>query len=390
MTAIYLDYNATTPVDEQIFEVMLPFLKDDYGNPSSSHVYGKTTKAAVEKARAQVAKLLGSAPEEIVFTSGGSESNNYAIKGVAWANRYKGNHIITSVVEHPAVINPCRFLEKQGYRITYLPVDKYGQIDPADIEKAVTDETILITIMHANNEVGTLQPIATIGEIARKKRVIFHTDAAQSVGKVLTRVDDLKVDLLSVAGHKLYAPKGIGALYIRQGTNLETLIHGAGHEQGRRAGTENVAFQVGLGAAAGLASDSLQGITERIRNLRDNFHIHITNNVKDVILNGHPIERLPNTLNLSFKNVFGAAVLAELPEIAASTGSACHDGSGELSEVLRAMKVDPAYAYGSIRFSLGRYTTEDEIQYAASLVVSKVEELRNRPLQDRQGDCCGF
>lgn len=378
MKTIYLDYNATTPVGEQVFADMAPYLRDNFGNPSSSHVFGRVNKEAIFKARGQVAQLLGCDPEEVVFTGGGSESNNHAIKGVAWANRHKGNHIITSVVEHPAVTNPCLYLEKQGYRVTCLPVDKYGRVNPADVETAVTDETILITIMHANNEVGTLQPIAAIGEIARKRGIVFHTDAAQSVGKVPTRVDELKVDLLTVAGHKFYGPKGIGALYIRKGTNIETFIHGAGHEKGRRAGTENVGYIVALGTASEQAHNALQGNLERLTALRDKFHRLITADVADVVLNGHPSERLPNTLNLSFRGVFGATVLAELPEIAASTGSACHDGSGELSGVLKAMGVDPAYGFGSIRFSLGKDTTEEDVEFAAGLVARKVKEIRKR------------
>jgi cysteine desulfurase len=376
MKTIYLDYNATTPVDEKVFTAMVPYLRDNFGNPSSSHVFGRVNREAIVKARAQVAQLLGCDPGEVIFTGGGSESNNHAIKGVAWANRHKGNHIITSVVEHPAVTNPCRFLEERGYRVTCLPVDQYGQVNPDDVEAAITEETILITIMHANNEVGTLQPIAAIGNIARRRGVVFHTDAAQSVGKVTVRVDELNVDLLTVAGHKFYGPKGVGALYIRKGTNIEPFIHGAGHEQGRRAGTENVAYIVALGTASELAYNELQDNGKRLIALRDKLHQLIAANVDDVVLNGHPAERLPNTLNLSFKNVFGAAVLAEIPEIAASTGSACHDGSGELSGVLKAMGVDPEYGFGSIRFSLGKDTNEEDIQYAAGLVARKVQEIK--------------
>lgn len=378
MNTIYLDYNATTPVDEKVFTAMEPFLRENFGNPSSNHVFGRVNREAIGKARAQAAQLLCCDPGEVIFTSGGSESNNNAIKGVAWANRQKGNHIITSVVEHPAVINPCRYLEDQGYRVTFLPVDRYGQVSPDDVEAAITEETILITIMHANNEVGTLQPISAIGEIARRRGVVFHTDAAQSVGKVPVRVDELNVDLLTVAGHKFYGPKGVGALYIRKGTNIETFIHGAGHEKGRRAGTENVAYIVALGTACELAYNALQKSPERLTALRDKFHQLILENVDDVILNGHPAERLPNTLNLSFKKVFGAAVLAEIPEIAASTGSACHDGTGELSVVLKAMGVDPEYGFGSVRFSLGKDITEEDIEYAAGLVAGKVKEIRDR------------
>lgn len=377
MKPIYLDYNATTPVDDRVFEAMLPFLRDNFGNPSSNHVYGKVNKEAIIKARAQVADLLGCNPDEMVFTSGGSESNNHAIKGVALANKDRGNHIITSAVEHPAVINPCRFLESQGYRVTYLKVDRFGMVNPEEVEEAITPETILITVMHANNEVGTIQPLRSIGEIAKKRGIIFHTDAAQSVGKISTRVDELNVDLLTVAGHKLYAPKGIGALYVRRGVPIERLIHGAGHEQGRRAGTENVAYMAALGEACQLAGENLAEESGNLSALRDRLHKRITEQVSDVVLNGHPLERLPNTLNIGFKGVIGSEVLAGIPEIAASTGSACHDGSGELSGVLKEMNVEPFFGFGSIRLSLGRFSTEQEIELAAELIAKRVRELRS-------------
>lgn len=376
MKPIYLDYNATTPIDEKVIETMMPYLRDNFGNPSSNHAYGRINKDAIATARAQVADLLGCDSDEVIFTSGGSESDNHAIKGVALANKNRGKHIITSVIEHPAVINPCRFLEREGYSVTYLPVDRFGMVDPRKVEDAITPRTILITIMHANNEVGTIQPIGVIGEIANKHGVLFHTDAAQSVGKIPTMVNALNVDLLTVAGHKLYAPKGIGALYVRKGVYIEPLIHGAGHELGRRAGTENVANMVGLGTACELANATLTEKLSKISELRDQLHGIISDHLDDVVLNGHPDERLPNTLNIGFREVSGAEVLAGIPQIAASTGSACHEGSGELSGVLKEMNVDPSYGFGALRLSLGRYTTEQEIQLAAEYIINRVKELR--------------
>lgn len=376
MKPIYLDYNATTPIDEKVIEAMIPYLRDNFGNPSSNHVYGRINKDAISAARAQVAGLIGCSPDEVIFTSGGSESDNHAIKGVALANKKRGKHIITSVIEHPAVLNPCRFLESEGFRVTYLPVDWFGMVDPNSVEEAITPETILITIMHANNEVGTIQPIGLIGEIAKRNGILFHTDAAQSVGKVSAKVDELNVDLLTVAGHKLYAPKGIGALFVRKGVNIEPLIHGAGHELGRRAGTENVAYMVGLGTSCELANAALAEKPGEMSSLRDQLYKLISSQLDDVILNGHSVERLPNTLNIGIKGVSGAEVLAGIPQIAASTGSACHEGSGELSGVLKEMNVDPAYGFGSIRLSLGRYTTEQEIQLAAEYIINRVKELR--------------
>ena len=368
---IYLDYNATTPIDPEVLEAMLPYLRDRFGNPSSAHTYGVQAKRAVEKARGQMAQLLGCSPEEIVFTGGGSESDNHAIKGVAYALREKGDHIIASQIEHPAVLNTCRFLERSGYRVTYLPVDSTGMVDPQGVRNALTNQTILITIMHANNEVGTIQPIEQIGELARSRGILFHTDAAQSVGKIPARVDALNVDLLTVAGHKLYAPKGVGALYIRRGLSIEPLIHGAGHENARRAGTENVSGIVGMGKAAERASATMEESAQSIRKLRDRLHKGIADRMLDVKLNGHPEMRLPNTLNLSFPGLDGASLLERMSEIAASLGSACHDTSRELSPVLKAMGVGEEYGFGAIRFSLGRFTTEEEIEKAVEIIARK-------------------
>jgi cysteine desulfurase len=358
---IYLDYNASTPIAPEAVEAMQPFLTEHYGNPSSLHWAGIPAKDAVEVARRQVSDLLGCDPMEVVFTSGGSEGNNHALKGVFLANREKGNHIITTAVEHPAILNPCHFLEKLGAKVTVLSVDRFGRVDPDDVRRAVTPETILITVMHANNEVGTIQPIPEIAAIARHAGVLFHSDAAQSVGKISTKVDELGVDLLSVAGHKLYAPKGIGALYIREGTTIDPFIHGAGHERGRRAGTENVLLAVALGAACSIACRWI-GMPQ-VQILRNRFWEKLQENFGDgVTLNGRLTERLPNTLNVNFVGRIGTEILANLPEVAASTGSACHAGSVTLSHVLAAMGVPQAEGMGAIRFSLGRSTTWEELE----------------------------
>lgn len=363
---IYLDYNASTPMAKEAVEAMRPFLTEHYGNPSSLHWAGISAKDAVERARAQVSDLLGCDPTEVVFTSGGSEANNHAIKGIFFANRERGGHIITTAVEHPAVLNPCRFLEKLGAKVTVLPVDRFGRVDPDDVRRAITPGTVLITVMHASNEVGTIQPISEIGAIAREAGIPFHTDAAQSVGKISTDVDELGVDLLSVAGHKLYAPKGIGALYIREGTRIEPFIHGAAHEGGRRAGTENVLLSVALGAACDVARGWI-GIPQ-VQELRDRFWERLKEQFGvQITLNGHPAERLPNTLNVNFVGRIGAEILGNMPGVAASTGSACHADAVTLSAVLAAMGVPPEEGMGAIRFSLGRTTTWEELEEVIEL-----------------------
>jgi cysteine desulfurase len=364
---IYLDYNASTPIAPEAVNAMTPFLTDHYGNPSSHHWAGIPAKEAVERARGQVAGLLDCKPAEVVFTCGGSESNNHAIKGVFFTHRYRGDHIITTAVEHPATLSPCRFLETLGAKVTVLPVDGFGRVAPDDVRRAITPRTILITVMHANNEVGTIQPIAEIGAIAREAGILFHTDAAQSVGKIPSEVDPLGVDLLSVAGHKLYAPKGIGALYIREGTPIEPFIHGAGHEGGRRAGTENVLLSVALGAACETAREWIG--KPQVREMRDRFWDRLRETFGErVTLNGHPAERLPNTLSVNFVGCKGADILERMPEVAASTGSACHAGSVTLSPVLSAMDVPLEEGMGAIRFSLGRSTTADELEEALDLL----------------------
>jgi cysteine desulfurase len=385
MRLIYLDYNATTPIDPAVVEAMLPYLQRDWGNPSSAHAYGKAAHDAVDRARQQVAELLGAQADEIVFTGGGTEASNHAIKGTFFAT-FSGVlgrlfrrdvHIITSAVEHPATLQPCAFLRRLGAQVTVVPVDRFGLVDPAAIRKAMTTRTRLVTIMHSNNEVGTLQPIKEIAKIAHEGGALLHTDAAQSLGKVAVDVNDLGVDLLTVAGHKLYAPKGVGALFVRRGVALEPLIHGAGHEGGRRAGTENVPYVVGLGQACVLARQSLPGATERLQALRDRLEARLRAALGDrVSLNGHPERRLPNTLNLNFLGHVGAELLQRVPEVAASTGSACHEGSVCLSPVLQAMGVPPEQGRGAVRLSVGRFTTEEEVDRAAERLAAAAPGLR--------------
>lgn len=375
MNQIYLDYNASTPIDKQVQKAMLPFLENHYGNPSALHFAGKGAKQAVEHARKQVATLLNCKPSEIVFTSGASESNNNVLKGVFQKFKEKGNHIVTTKIEHPSILGPCEYLEKQGAKVTYIEVDQFGRVNPRDIEEAITDQTILISVMHANNEVGTLQPIEEISEIAKKHHVLFHTDASQSVGKVPVDVEKLDVDFLSLAGHKVYAPKGIGALFIREGIEIDPLIHGAGHESGRRAGTENVLLAVGLGEACEVARQNLDE-NLKIKELRDYFWDQLRQlpNV-DISLNEHPKLRLPNTLNINFENKVGQDILDSAPQIAASTGSACHTGEVNLSPVLKAMGVKESVGMGAVRFSLGRYTTKGEIDTTVQLLKNLLKRL---------------
>ena len=376
MKPIYLDYNATTPPDPEVVEELLPYLTGEFGNPSSGHPYGKKAREAVELARTRVAVLLGCDPSEVIFTGGGTESNNQALIGVALANKDRGKHIISTTIEHPAVLKPLECLVEQGFSVTLLPVDATGSLDPDSVRRALTRDTILISVMHANNEVGTIQPLREIGEIARESGIIFHTDAAQSVGKIPTLVDELQVDLFTIAGHKFYAPKGVGALFVRRGVKMNPCLFGAGQEGGRRPGTENVPYIAALGKAAELASLRLAADRPRILSLRERFHERLKALIEGVTLNGHPVERLPNTLNVSFRGVIGAELLDRTPEIAASTGSACHEGSGELSGVLRAMGTSREQGFGAVRLSIGRPTTAAEIDRAAELLAERVKELR--------------
>ncbi len=372
---VYLDYNATTPIDSEVREAMQPFLDQYFGNPSSSHVYGIQTKKAVENARRQLAGLINCYPDEIVFTSGGTEANNYAIKGAAFKNRHKGNHIITTQIEHPAVTEVCRFLQSERFEVTYLDVDEYGRINISDLKKSIKATTILISVMHANNETGTIQPIEEIGVIAREKGILFHSDAAQTAGKLKLDVNTMGVDLLSLAGHKFYAPKGIGALYIRRGVELQKLMHGANHEQNLRAGTENILEIVGLGKAAEVALRDFNNNSSHMRAMRDLLLQELQAVLPATRINGHPDFCLPNTLSISFKGVEANVLLDELSLIAASAGAACHSDTVDVSPVLTAMKVPLEFAMGTIRFSTGKNTSEEDIRKAAKMVIDAVRRL---------------
>jgi cysteine desulfurase len=379
MGPIYLDFNATTPVAPEVAEAMMPYLCDEHGNPSSGHSFGMTGRRAVNRARAQVAALLGCATAEVVFTSGGTESDNYALTGVALSELRRGGHIVTSAVEHPAIVETCHWLERQGFRITVLPVDEYGAVDPADLERMIDEDTALVTVMHANNEVGTIQPVAELAGIAHRHGALMHTDAAQSVGKIPVDVKDLGVDLLTVAGHKLYAPKGIGALYIRSGIRLTNLLHGAGQESGRRPGTENVLGIVGLGRACQLATQELKGDMAHFGAMRDRLCEGLLREVGAgaARLNGHPHKRLPNTVNVSFRGVEANRLLSEIAEqVAASAGAACHADRVEISAVLKAMQVPEEWAMGTVRLSVGRGTTTAEVDRAIAVVAEAVLRLQ--------------
>lgn len=375
---IYLDNNATTPTDERVVEAMLPYFCKKYGNPSSIYKLANESETAKEEARDKVAKLLKAKPYEIVFTGCGTESDNFAIKGTAFANRKKGNHIITSSIEHHAVLNACKWLEKQGFEVTYIGVDKHGVVNLDELCKAITDKTILISIMHANNEVGTIEPIKEIADIAKDNGIYFHIDAVQTVGKLPIYVNDLSVDLLSMSGHKFYGPKGVGALYIRKGTKIDSLLHGGHHERNRRAGTENVPGIVGLGKASEIAMEEFEEEERRIKKLRDRLEKGLMEKIDDVIINGHPERRLPGTLNICVKYVEGESILLQLDHngIAASSGSACTSGSFEPSHVLTSMGIPPEVAHGSLRFSVGRSNTENDIDKVIEVLPPIVEKLR--------------
>ncbi len=374
---IYLDYNGTTPHAPEVIEAMRPFLEESFGNPSSAHWYGIAPKKAVEKARRQVAGLLNCHPKEVIFSSGGTESNNHAIQGIAHAMQSRGNHIITSVIEHPAVLEVCRFLEKFGYTTTCLPVDKDGLIHPTDLKNAIRPETILISIMHANNEVGTIQPVDEMASIARENNIVMHTDAAQSIGKIPTDVKKLGVDLLSIAGHKVYAPKGVGALYIRSAIKPEKFCHGAGQEMDWRAGTENVLEIVGLGKACDIAARDLQKNRVHMKKIAQRLYDGLLSEFGNIRLNGHADKRLPNTLSLSFKGLEANRILEEIGlDIAASAGAACHSDTISVSHVLQAMGVPLEWAKGTIRLSVGRMTTVDEIDRAIKVIAEGVKKLK--------------
>ncbi len=375
---IYMDHSATSPVDPEVFKAMEPYFVDEFGNASTLYSLGREARKAMESARAQVASLIGAKPEEVIFTSGGTESDNIAIKGTAYRLKDKGNHIITSAIEHPAVRETCKYLEKNGFEVTYLPVYEEGIVRVSDLENAITDKTILITIMHANNEIGTIQPIAEIGKIAREKKIYFHTDAVQTVGKIPVNVEEMNVDMLSLSAHKVYGPKGIGALYVKKGVRLEPLIHGGGHEKGLRPGTENVSGIVGLGKACELAEKNLLDDTKYITNLRDKLIDGILNSIEQSYLNGHRTKRLPNNVNLRFTGIEGESLILHLDSkgIDGSTGSACSSKSLEPSHVLTALGLEHVDAHGSLRLTLGKENTEEEVNYVIESVKEVVETLR--------------
>ena len=378
MKRIYLDYAATTPTHPEVVKAMLPYFSDKFGNPSGLYSYAQEAKGALEEARAKVANLIGARDEEIVFTSGGTEADNFALKGVAFANENRGNHIITSSIEHHAVLETGKFLEKRGFRVTYLPVDGYGLVDPDEIKKTITDKTILISVMHANNEVGTIEPIADIARIAKEAGIYLHTDAVQAVGHIPVNVDELGVDLLSMSAHKLCGPKGVGALYIRKGTRLIPFMHGGEQERGQRASTENIPGIVGFARAVEIAQQEMDEEVERLTRLREKLISGLLERIGDTYLNGHPKSRLPNNVNMSFDFVEGEAMLLslDLGGICVSTGSACSSSSIEPSHILLAMGVSQWLAHGSLRFSLGRWTTEEDIERVLNVLPNIIVRLR--------------
>jgi cysteine desulfurase len=373
---IYLDYNATTPVAPEVADAMYPFLREAFGNPSSSHWYGRRAHDAIANARKNVAMLIGAQPEEIIFTGCATEANNLALRGIAHSVREKRQHIIVSAVEHPAVLEPALWLRARGWEVSIVPVDHQGWVDPADVKAALRDDTALVSIMHANNEVGTIQPIAEIAALAHERGALMHSDAAQTPGKIAVDVNELQVDLLSLAGHKFYATKGVGALYIRNGAAIKSDLQGAGQEQGLRPGTENVPAIVGLGMAAQLARMRLPQDQSNLQQLRDEFHRLLQQAIPDLTLNGHESTRLPNTLNVSFPRISGRDLLQAVDDdVAASLGSACHSESDAVSGVLAAMHIGPTRAMGAVRFSVGRYSTLEDITRAAEALVTAWKRL---------------
>jgi len=375
---VYMDHAATTPVDPEVVEAIVPCLTEVYGNASSLHSFGREAHNAMEEARSRVARLINASPEEIIFTAGGTESDNIAIKGAAYANRSKGDHIVTSTIEHPAVLETCRSLEEEGFKVSYVPVDKDGIIEIESLRKAVTERTILITIMHANNEIGTIEPIEEIAEIAETKNTILHSDAVQSAGKIPIDLKEIGIDLLSISAHKIYGPKGIGALYIRKGTRLEPIIHGGGHERGLRSSTENIPGIVGLGKAAELAERRMSEDTAYLTNLRDQLIKSTLNGIEESYLNGHPTKRLPNNAHFRFTGIEGEALILNLDEkgIAASTGSACSSKKLLPSHVLMAIGLDEVQAHGSLRLTLGRENSKEDVEYVLQVLPETVKKLR--------------
>lgn len=387
MERIYLDYAATTPCDPQVLKAMEPYFTEKFGNPSSIHSFGQEAKKGIEDARRNLSDFLGAMPEEIVFTSGGTESNNFAIFGAASALEKKGNHIITSVIEHHAITEPCKALEKRGLSVTYVKVDKNGLVDPGDVRKAITDKTILISIMHANNEIGVIEPIAEIGKIAKEKGVVFHTDAVQTVGHIPVNVNELNVDCLSLSAHKFYGPKGVGALYIRKGTRVNRFLLGGDQEKGRRASTHNVSGIAGMGKAIELARDKMKEEADFQSGLRDRLIKGLMDKIDRSYLNGHPVRRLPNNVNISFEYIEGESILLNLDMlgIAASTGSACTSSSLEPSHVLLAIGLKHELAHGSVRLTLGRWTKQKDVDYVIEVLPDVVDKLRQMsPLYEKK------
>ncbi len=389
MRNIYLDHNATTPVHPEVIEAMLPYFSEKFGNASSIHASGREAKAALEDARNRVADLLGCKPSEIYFTSGGTESDNFAIKGVAYANRAKGKHVITSPIEHHAVSRSCEFLQKEGFEITWLPVDSVGLVDPGDLRRAIRPDTTLVTIMHANNETGIIQDLRALVDVAHDTDIYFHTDAVQSTGKIPYKIPDLGCDLLSISAHKLYGPKGVGVLYIKSGVKIQPWNQGGGHEKGRRAGTENVAGIVGLAKALEIADRDMEKETVKLTSMTTRFYNLVKERIPDIRFNGSFEKRVPNTLNISFKAIEGESMILSLDMkgISVSSGSACTSGATEPSHVLLAMKVPPELAHGSLRFSFGRSNKEEDIEYVVDILAKEVQRLRNiSPLYAKSGN----
>lgn len=378
MRRVYLDHNATTPVHPEVLEAMLPYYKDKFGNASSIHCFGREAKVTLEETREKVAESINTDPSEICFTGGGTESDNLAVKGTAFANRQKGKHIITSKIEHHAILESCKFLEKEGFEVTYLPVDKYGFVDPDDLKKVLRKDTILVSIMYANNEVGTIQPIEELAKVTKDNGTYFHTDAVQSVGKTPVDVQKLNVDMLSISAHKIYGPKGVGAIYIRKGTRMTSWSHGGSHERSRRAGTENIPGIVGLAKAVEIARRDMEKQSKHLRNLSEAFYQKLTQTIPDVFLNGHWEKRIPNTLNLSFKAVEGESIILslDLKGVAVASGSACTSGTLEPSHVLSAMGIAPEIAQAAIRFSFGRENTMEDVEYVVGILPEIISRLR--------------
>lgn len=379
MKKIFLDHNSTTPVHPEVVEAMLPFFTEKYGNPSSVHSFGREAKVALEEAREQVAQFLNADPAEICFTSCGSESDNLAIKGIAWANQKQGKHMVASRIEHPAVLESCQWLEKNGFEVAYLPVDKYGLVNPDDLKKSIRKNTILVSIMQANNEIGTIQPIRELSKIAHESGVYFHTDAVQSAGKIPLDVKRLDVDLLSLSGHKLYAPKGVGMLYVKPGTKIDIWLHGGSQERGRRSGTENIPYIVGFAKACELANRDVDRLREKLATLSQTFLEQITAKIPEVRLNGHPTERIPNTVNLSFLGCDAQAIIMalDLQGVAVASGAACHSGKVNPSAVLLALGLPEEVALSSVRFSFGRDNTMEDVEYVCEILPGIVERIRN-------------